>query len=128
MIPPEHFEILVVDDQGSMRDLTCAVLRSLGYRNLAVAHDGQEALNLLEKRRPHLVLMDVEMPVLDGFETLGAIRSGPNADLPVIMLTSRSDASFVQRAAALKIAGYVIKPTSPNILGARVSAVQRTLS
>jgi DNA-binding response OmpR family regulator len=66
-------------------------------------------------------------PHLDGFQTLSAIRGGANADLPVIMLTSRSDAAFVQRAAALKIAGYVVKPTSPNILGARVNAVRRTI-
>jgi two-component system, chemotaxis family, chemotaxis protein CheY len=118
---------LIVDDQDSMRQLLRMCLRGLAITNVADAEDGERALAVLASRPMDLVLLDGEMPKLSGVETLKRIREAPaTANLPVIMVTGRSDMEFVKQIAALRVSGYVVKPVSAALLGARIDAAMQT--
>lgn len=120
--------ILVVDDQESMRLLVKSMLAQQGFLDVLLATDGQDALSVLKKEPIDLVLLDGEMPVLDGIGTLKAIRADKMmARLPVIMVTGRSDVAFVKELSALGLNGYLKKPFSPTALGQRLGALFPTL-
>lgn len=124
MLDTARLRILVVDDQESMRSLLCAGLRALNYTSVACAADGISALEQLKIRAADLVLLDVEMPRMNGLDTLRAIRSDPGLRaLPVIMVTGRADAGFIQQLAGLGVDGYLVKPVTAAALGARIEAV-----
>lgn len=128
MAAREKLRVLVVDDQDSMRQLLCAGLRSLSIQNIHTAADGVEALAKLRARTIDLVLLDGEMPRMGGFETLSAMRSDEGLSrVRVIMVTGRADTDFVQRTAKLGIDGYLIKPVTTVMLGARIDAAARAL-
>lgn len=129
MIARERLRVLVVDDQDSMRQLICAGLRNLGIQHIHAAEDGIAALAQLRAQPADLVLLDAEMPRMNGIDTLTAIR-GDDAlrKLLVIMVTGRADAEFVQRTAKLGIEGYLIKPVSATALGARIDAATRAMT
>lgn len=113
--------LLVEDDSGDIK-LTALMLKHYGFPHaLTVVRDGAEALEYLTgtgahagrdaRRRPSLVLMDVNMPRLGGFETLEKIRENPAlADLPVAFLTSSRDPEDARRAARLGAKGFLSKP------------------
>lgn len=106
--------------------LLCSALRGLGHNDIVVAHDGRQALKILHGRMIDLVLLDVEMPVLGGFETLQEMRADSElARIPVVMVTARADAAFVSSLRALDIAGYLIKPVTA---AAIKTAIARALS
>ena len=90
-----------------------------GYA-VATAADGESALTLLEEQEPHLIVLDIIMPELDGFQVLDLIRQRCN--IPVIMLTAKSEATTVCEALALGADDYVRKPFCTRILVARVRA------
>lgn len=105
--------ILVVDDQESMRLLLCSALRALGYAEVLTAVNGVEALKIARGRIIDLVLLDVEMPLMNGFETLKAMREDPDlGTLRIIMVTGRADANFVRAIAPLRPSGYLVKPVT----------------
>jgi two-component system, chemotaxis family, sensor kinase CheA len=99
--------VLVVDDSPVVRDLVTEILIGQGFEVVA-APDGAEALILLERGAPDLVVTDVEMPNLDGFGLLARIRER-SLGLPVIMLTTRGSADDRRRAATLGADAYLIK-------------------
>ncbi len=102
--------VLVVDDEIDTVDFIRDTLKSEGLRVL-VAHDGRQALDVLERRRPDLVLLDIMMPELSGFEVLEAIARNPAlAGTPVIVLTARGDAADAKRGLALGARRYMNKP------------------
>ena len=114
--------VLVVDDQASIRQLVRDCLRSLGYRRVSEAEDGLEALELMATECPHVILLDGNMPRLDGVGALKAIRSDVRfMHLPVIMLTGRADSDFVRDCRALGVNGFVLKPFTVEILGSRLN-------
>lgn len=126
MVTRETLRVLVVDDQKSMRQLICASLRGLGVVHIQNAEDGAMALATLRSRPFYLVLLDAEMPKLNGMETLSAIRGEERLrSLKVIMVTGRADVEFIQQAAKLGIDGYLVKPVSTNVLSARIDAAIR---
>ncbi len=101
---------LVVDDSITMRRVTQRLLERNGMRVLT-AKDGIEALDLLQDHQPRIVLLDVEMPRMDGYEFAGRVRSNPaTADLPIIMVTSRSGEKHRARAIELGVNDYLGKP------------------
>ena len=117
--------ILVVDDEPAISRLVRAKLQADGYA-VTTASRGEEALAILEDERPDLMVLDVMMPGIDGFETLRRIRSGMhNNQIPVIMLTAR--ASDADRLHGLNAGAddYISKPFNPDELAARVAAVLR---
>ncbi|MHB8051363.1 MAG: response regulator [Coriobacteriia bacterium] len=105
--------ILTADDNGQIRMLVKAALRSLGHE-LIEATDGEQALELAIARRPGLVLLDVTMPKLDGWEVLHFMRQRPETvDVPVMMLTTASQTMDLERGAELGCNDYLTKPFSP---------------
>ncbi len=117
-----HKKILVVDDEPRMVRFIKMNLDLEGYQTLE-ANNGIQALEKVRDYQPDLVLLDVEMPGLDGFETLKRIRE--ISDVPVIMLTVRSDEDDRIRGLDLGADDYVTKPFSPRELSSRIRAVLR---
>jgi DNA-binding response OmpR family regulator len=114
--------ILVVDDEPAIVRLVRATLQVDGYAVLA-ADRGEQALPLLENERPDLVILDLMMPGMDGFETLRRIRS--RSKVPVIMLTARAGDADTLKGLQSGADDYVTKPFNPDELAARVAAVLR---
>ncbi len=114
--------ILLVDDEPDLRRMVRQYLEAEGFA-VAEAADGTEALDRFRDSSPDLILLDVSMPAPDGFEVLQTLRR--NSDVPVIMLTAKSEE--IDRVVGLTIGAddYVTKPFSPRELVARVRAVLR---
>jgi DNA-binding response OmpR family regulator len=114
--------ILIVDDEADVRGLVREILTRAGYDVLEAA-DGQEGLRAFYADRPDLVLLDVSMPVLDGWDTLERIRE--LSEVPVIMLTARGEELQRVRGLAAGADDYVTKPFGRQELVARVQALLR---
>jgi DNA-binding response OmpR family regulator len=114
--------VLVVDDEPIVREVVVRYLEREGYATLEAA-DGDEARDLLERRSPDLVVLDVMLPGTDGLELCRWIRG--RSELPVIMLTARGEEA--DRIVGLELGAddYVTKPFSPRELAARVRTVLR---
>ena len=117
--------ILVADDDAPILRLVRAKLQADGY-SVLTALNGQEALELFERERPDLVILDLMMPIVDGFETMQRIRQASN--VPIILLTARSGPQDKVRGLDLGADDYVTKPFNPDELSARVAAVLRRAS
>lgn len=119
---PATATVLVVDDEPMVREVVARYLQVENYRVMETS-DGAEALEWLEANRPDLVILDVMLPNVDGFNLLRYIRS--QWDVPVIMLTARADET--DRVVGLELGAddYVVKPFSPRELVARVRNVLR---
>ncbi|MBA7680368.1 Alkaline phosphatase synthesis transcriptional regulatory protein PhoP [subsurface metagenome] len=117
-------KILVVDDDSSMVRLISQVLSSKGYEVLE-SNNGQDALRLLYSQKPDLVLLDVVMPVMDGWQTCSRIRD-ISAAIPIIMLTGqRKTEEDVAQGLDYGADEYLIKPVGNKELAARVQAMLR---
>ena len=115
-------KILVVDDEASIRQIVETRLKLAGYE-VVTAADGQEALDKALSLTPDLIVLDIMMPRVDGFEVCREIRK--TMMTPIIMLTAKGD--ITDRIAALELGAddYVVKPFSPRELEARIKAVLR---
>ena len=112
--------VLVVDDDANNRDLLSRRLKRMGYE-AEVGQDGQHALALVGERAFDVVLLDVMMPGLDGFEVLKILREHhPATDLPVIMATAKDDSEDVIHALGLGANDYVTKPLDFPVVVARI--------
>ena len=112
--------VLVVDDDPNAIDIVRTFLEAKGYR-VATAKDGSEALAQLEEVRPDLVLLDVMMPGMDGWEVARVIKNHPSfGSTRVVMLTARSD--FADKHEGLRAGAddYIVKPIQLRELGERV--------
>ncbi|MEO8468392.1 MAG: response regulator transcription factor [Chloroflexota bacterium] len=114
--------ILVVDDAPNIVELVRLYLEGAGYATI-VATDGPSAVELHRRHHPDLVILDVMLPGMDGFEVCRAIRR--EADTPVIMLTARTDDIDAIVGLELGADDYVTKPFNPRALVARVKAILR---
>ena len=113
--------ILVVDDAAANIQAVTAILREHGYQ-ISVATNGRQALSVLERVRPDLILLDVLMPEMDGFEACRRIKHDPAyRDIPIIFLTAKTDATDIVRGFELGAADYVPKPFNAYELLARVN-------
>ena len=109
---PDARKILVVDDDQCMRELLRIHLSNAGYE-VVLAEDAVMALKLLMRSPPSLLLVDVDMPFMDGLEFVGAVRSDPaSSHIPVIFLTARTDVH--QATAKLGAAACLTKPLLAN--------------
>ncbi|GAB4556986.1 MAG: response regulator transcription factor [Anaerolineae bacterium] len=119
-----HERILIVDDEQTIVELAQMYLEAEGYQTIA-ARDGQTALELWARERPDLIILDLMLPKIDGWEVCRRIRA--ESDIPIIMLTARSD--DVDKIVGLELGAddYVTKPFNPRELVARVRAVLRRL-
>lgn len=118
-------KILIADDNRQIRLLVSVALRSGGYQ-LIEAEDGEAALETAVSERPDLVLLDVTMPKLDGFEVLHFLRKRPETTgVPVIMLTTAAQEADIERGRQEGAQDYVTKPFEPAVLR---ETVQRVLT
>src|SRR5262249_49083545 len=116
-IDPRSITVLVVDDEPRLVDVVRMNLEMGGYRVLE-AFDGAEALEKLKEDLPDLVVLDVMMPEMDGFETLRRLREVSN--VPVIMLTVRSEAADRIKGLEIGADDYLSKPFDPRELQSRI--------
>jgi two-component system, cell cycle response regulator DivK len=112
--------ILVVEDQEDNRQILRDLLGSAGY-NLVEAADGEQALAAYAKQRPDLILMDIQLPAMDGYETTRRIRADPESKaIPIIAVTSYALIGDEAKALAAGCNAYVTKPYSPRALLAKI--------
>jgi len=117
--------ILVVDDDALIRQLLRVNLELEGYE-VAEASDGEEAIQQARVLCPALVLLDIMMPKLDGWEVARVLRGDPEtAGIPVVFLSARAQESDVRKGMELGVADYITKPFDPDDL---LVCVQRVLS
>jgi chemosensory pili system protein ChpA (sensor histidine kinase/response regulator) len=108
--------VMVVDDSVTVRKVTSRLLERHGM-NVLTAKDGIDAMTLLEEHTPDLMLLDIEMPRMDGFEVATQVRSDPRLQhLPIIMITSRTGQKHRDRAMAIGVNDYLGKPYQESVL------------
>jgi two-component system, chemotaxis family, chemotaxis protein CheY len=116
----EDKNILIVDDDASMRTLTRRMLSRMGIANLAEAEGGAQALRLLEAAPVDLVICDWNMPAMSGMELFARARS-LRPDLVFLMLTGRADAESQAAARQAGVAAFMVKPISAPDLKAQIA-------
>jgi len=113
--------ILVVDDEERVREMLGFRLRLFGYEVLE-ATNGQEALEIAAREKPDLVLLDIMMPGMDGFQVCSRLkRNEETRGIPVVILTAKADAKDVTRAVNSGASDYVVKPYDPMVLQQKVA-------
>lgn len=123
---PAKALILVADDRASSRELLRTVLERAGYEVLE-AEDGEQALLRARSRHPDLVLLDLQMPELDGFGVLAELRGDPRfRDLPIVALTASAMRGDREKILEAGFTEYVAKPASPDTLRETVARLLRT--
>jgi DNA-binding response OmpR family regulator len=117
--------ILIADDSRTIVSMVSSRLERAGYEVLTTAN-GEEALKLATERQPTLVVLDVEMPKLDGYEVTRRLRANEaTSSLPIILLTSHDDAASLATGYEAGATEYITKPFSPQDL---VAAIERILA
>ena len=119
-----NIQILAVDDESRMRKLVKDFLQREGYSVLE-AGDGMEAMDIFYEQKIDLVILDVMMPRMDGWQTCREIRR--DSTVPIIMLTARSEERDELQGFELGVDEYISKPFSPKILVARVGALLKRI-
>jgi len=107
----ESYSVVVADDDRTMAELLATNLRRLGHRVVGVAWNGKEAVDLVLKTRPDVVVMDIHMPILDGLQAAREILN--KTMIPIVMSTGMSDARSLHRAVDMNVVSYLVKPFSP---------------
>jgi CheY-like chemotaxis protein len=122
----EALKVLIVDDEHAMRKVTRSLLQAIGVTNIHDANDGRSGLEAVCTLAPDVVILDWEMPGLNGPEFMRRARSPqdfPLPDVPVIMLTGYGERSRVVEAVRLGVNEFLLKPVSSKALLARLVAV-----
>jgi len=115
-------KILIVDDEPFNIDYLEQELEDLEYETLSAA-DGQEALDRVQAASPDLILLDIMMPVMDGFQVLASLKADPvNRDIPVIIISANNNMESVIKGIQLGAEDYLPKPFEPTLLQARISS------
>jgi two-component system alkaline phosphatase synthesis response regulator PhoP len=118
-------EILVVDDEEDIRELVTFNLTREGYV-VRSASSGEEALDSVKKQMPHLIILDLMLPGMDGLEVARKLKKDSSTEgIPVVMLTAKGEEADIVAGLELGADDYVTKPFSPRVLTARVKTVLR---
>ena len=115
-------KILIVDDDNNIAELISLYLTKECF-DTKIVNDGEEALTAFEQYNPNLILLDLMLPGIDGYQVCREVRA--KANVPIIMLTAKSDESDELTGFELGVDEYISKPFSPKILVARVEAILR---
>ncbi len=116
-------KILIAEDERDIRDLITFTLRFANY-DVVAASNGEEAVTLARQEVPDLILMDVRMPRMTGYEACALIKAEPNLkDIPIIFLSAKGQDSEVQAGLQAGAVEYLLKPFAPDQLTARIQAI-----
>lgn len=106
-------KILVADDERDIRDLIAITLQFAGHEVITTAN-GEDAVNEAKKIKPDLILLDVRMPKIDGYEACRLIKENPNLkDVPIIFLSAKGQTSEISKGLEVGADEYILKPFSP---------------
>jgi diguanylate cyclase (GGDEF)-like protein/PAS domain S-box-containing protein len=123
MITPREVEILIVEDSAMQAKILQRKLVQVGYQ-VAVAGNGARALTIIRQAKPSLIISDIVMPVMDGYELCHQIKADDELrDIPVILLTGLSDPKDIMRGLEAKADSYVTKPWDGKLLLARIESI-----
>ena len=118
-----NFKILLVDDEPDIVEFLGYNLKKEGY-TILTANNGKDAVEIAKKEIPHLIVLDVMMPDLDGPATLQRLRADPNtAQIPVIFLTAKMQTSEVKQYQAMGAIDVIAKPFDPMLLATQVQKI-----
>ncbi len=118
-LPESPSRVLVVDDELLVAQGIMNSLQSLGYEVFGPCKNGEEAVQVCRDNRPDIVIMDIQMPVMDGMQAAQIIF--PELDIPVIMLTAYSDDTYLSTCADAGVFGFLLKPASSEQLSAGIT-------
>ena len=113
-------KILLVDDSRTIRNIQKNTLKTLGHEDIAEAADGLEALSFLANTRPELMLVDWNMPNMDGITLIKKVRE-TDKTLPIIMVTTEAEKSRVIEAVKAGVNNYVVKPFTAETLADKIN-------
>jgi two-component system chemotaxis response regulator CheY len=126
---PSQLRFLVVDDFSTMRRIVRGLLKEMGCNNVTEAEDGAVALELLKGQRFDFVVSDINMPNMNGFELLKAIKAEETLrHLPVLMVTAEARKEDIVLAAQSGAAGYIVKPFSKATLEEKVQRILQKMA
>ena len=129
MSQPTDLKFLIVDDFSTMRRIVRGLLKEMGCNNADEAEDGAIALNMLKVQRFDFVVSDINMPNMNGFELLKAIKFDETLKyLPVLMVTAEARKADIVLAAQCGAAGYIVKPFTKVTLEEKVTKILQKLS
>jgi DNA-binding response OmpR family regulator len=116
-------KIVIAEDERDIRDLVAFTLRFAGHE-VATASNGEEAVELAEKENPDLILLDVRMPRMTGYDACRVIKTKPAlVDTPVVFLSAKGQEAEIETGLDAGAEEYLLKPFAPDELTARVSAI-----
>ena len=129
MSTPNDMKFLIVDDFSTMRRIVRGLLKEIGYTNAEEAEDGAVALNMLKNAKFDFVVSDINMPNMNGFDLLAAIKKDDALKhLPVLMVTAEARKEDIGRAAQDGAAGYNVKPFTKATLEEKVAKIMQKLA
>ncbi|HRH90129.1 MAG TPA: response regulator [Rubrivivax sp.] len=129
MSDPAQMRFLVVDDFSTMRRIVRGLLKEIGCPQIGEAEDGSQALEMLKTQHFDFVVSDINMPNMDGFQLLKAIRAEPALrHLPVLMVTAEARKEDIVLAAQSGASGYIVKPFSKATLQDKVQRILNKLA
>ena len=122
-------KFLIVDDFSTMRRIVRGLLKEIGYANADEAEDGAVALKMLQNSKYDFIVSDINMPVMNGFELLSAVKADASLKhLPVLMVTAEARKEDIVRAAQDGAAGYIVKPFTKATLEEKVQKIMQKLA
>jgi two-component system, chemotaxis family, chemotaxis protein CheY len=129
MTASQHLKFLVVDDFSTMRRIVRGLLKEMGYDNVDEAEDGAVALAMLKSKHYDVVVSDINMPNMNGFEMLAAAKAEPKLkDVPFLMVTAEARKEDIVRAAQSGAAGYIVKPFTRTTLEDRLTKILQKMA
>jgi two-component system chemotaxis response regulator CheY len=129
MTNPTDLKFLVVDDFSTMRRIVRGLLKEIGCTQIDEAEDGAAALRMLKAQKFDFVVSDINMPNMNGFELLNAIKQDDSLKhLPVLMVTAEARKEDIVRAAQEGAAGYIVKPFTKATLEEKVQKIMQKLA
>ncbi len=124
MSSPSDLKFLIVDDFSTMRRIVKGLLKEMGCQNADEAEDGVAALNMLKSARYDFVVSDINMPNMNGFDLLKAMKAEDGLkNIPVLMVTAEARKEDIVLAAQIGAAGYIVKPFTKATLEEKVQKI-----
>ena len=129
MTMPSDLKFLIVDDFSTMRRIVRGLLKEMGCNNADEAEDGAVALNMLKASKYDFVVSDINMPNMNGFDLLKAVKADESLrHLPVLMVTAEARKEDIVLAAQSGAAGYIVKPFTKATLEEKVQKIMQKLA